>query len=305
MPELPEVETARARLQKTLKGKKIVKVIVDRLDTICYDQASPDKVARALKGAVVTGTGRKGKYFWLKLNRRPWLLLHLGMTGNIEIRRPDKKGKLDNEWGWGGVALWQSRAQAFVPGKPPRFCRLMLFLENGVQVAITDPRRFGRIRLSDDPENTPTIQKLGFDPLHDFPSAKDLFTKLSRKRVAIKAVLLDQSVFAGVGNWIADEVLYQAEVDPHRLCADLTKDEVARLRKKLLAIIKTSVGLDADYDHYPKSWLFHYRWGKEKNAKDHRGRTILHETIGGRTTAWVPTVQYQRLSLVRPAFEYE
>jgi formamidopyrimidine-DNA glycosylase len=291
VPELPEVETARLRLQKILKGQKIVRVKVDRDDLICFDRQTPLEVARALRGATVTGTGRKGKYFWLELDRKPWLMLHLGMTGNVEIRRrlPGKNGHA--QYGWGGLNLWQSRTKD-LEQKVPRFCRLLLFLENGSEVAVTDPRRFGRIRLNDDPANSPSVAKLGFDPLQKFPPAKKLLTKLQTRRVAIKAVLLDQSIFAGVGNWIADEVLYQAGIDPHRSAAKLTIAEVIKLRRKLMAIVTFAVRVQADYDRYPKYWLFHYRWGKAKDAKDFKGRPILHETIGGRTTAWVPEVQY-------------
>jgi len=294
MPELPEIETIRARLHKTLKGKKIAKVLVDKEDYVCYDQAEPVEVAKAIKGARVTGTGRKGKYFWLELDRKPWLLLHMGMTGNVEIRRTSKAGKFDTQWGWGGLQLW-STPKNTVPreaGKPPRFCRLMLTTDEGVEVAITDPRRFGRIRLSEDPKEAPPIRRLGIDPLSDFPSTKALHAILRRRRVKIKAVLLDQKVFAGVGNWIADEVLYQAGINPHRISSELPAEDVAKLRKKLMSILKVAVGHEADYDLYPKSWLFHYRWGKEKNAQDYKDREILHETIGGRTTAWVPAVQH-------------
>ena len=292
MPELPEIETIRSRLHRTLKGKRIASVVVDEEDFVCYDQAEPLEVAKALRGATVTGTGRKGKYFWLELDRKPWLVLHMGMTGNVQIRRA-RKGKLDTQWGWGGLQLWstpKTRAEIEV-GKPPRFCRLFLVLENGVEVAVTDPRRFGRVRLSEAPHATPAIGRLGYDPLQEFPTAKKLREILSRRRVAIKAVLLDQSVFAGVGNWIADEILYQAGINPHRLACELSLVEVTKLRHKLLSIIETSVGFEADYDLYPKRWLFHHRWGKGKNAQDYRGRPLLFETIGGRTTAWVPDVQ--------------
>ncbi len=291
MPELPEVETARVRLDKALVGRKITKVIVDKEDYVCYDQDEPAVVARALKGAKVMGTGRKGKYLWLNLDRKRSLLLHFGMTGNIEIRRKNGKNGIDGEWGWGGIALWNTQANQLQSGKMPRFCRLFLEFEDGVQVALTDPRRFGRIRLSEDPAHAPSIERLGFDPLHDFPRAKKLTEKLARKRIAIKAALLDQAIFAGVGNWIADEILYQAGINPHKLTCDLSSGEVTRLRAKLLAIIKTSVNLEADYGLYPKNWLFHYRWGKGKNATDGKGREILFETIGGRTTAWVPAAQ--------------
>lgn len=296
MPELPEIETVRQRLHKVLKNQKIIQVRTDRDDYIFFDKDEPQAVERAFRHAVVTGTGRKGKYFWLKLNRKPWPVIHLGMSGNIEIRCLQKGGKLIPKYGWGGLGLWQTRGKKADLTKPPRFCRLLLTLENGTQVAITDPRRFGRLRLTEDPEQSAAIRRLGMDPLEKFPSAKELFKTLQKRKMAIKAVLLDQKVFAGVGNWIADEILYQAHLDPHRLASHLSPAEVARLRQKLMSILRVSVRLEADWSRYPKNWLFHFRWGKEKNAQDHRGRAIMHETIGGRTTAWVPEVQYRGIS---------
>lgn len=294
MPELPEIETARNRLQGALKGRKIVKVYVDKDDLICYDRDEPSAVARALRGATVTGTGRKGKYFWLELDRKPWLLLHLGMTGNVEIRERGNDGNVDPLLGWGGLTLWRTRNEKpkIKAGERPRFTRLFLTLDDGTEVAITDPRRFGRIRLSPDPQNSPSVKKLGFDPMQDFPTTKVLRDRLGKRQIAIKAALLDQTVFAGVGNWIADEVLYQAKINPHLRTSELSPEQISKLRSKLLEIIRTSVDVEADYDRYPASWLFHHRWGKAKDAKDHRGRPIMHETIGGRTTAWVPDVQY-------------
>lgn len=287
MPELPEVETSRRSLDKVLKGRRIVKAIPDSDDHIVYDRDPPEKVQRALEGARVTGSGRRGKYFWLELDRRPWPVFHLGMTGNVEIRRD--RGKFVKAWG--GEGLWSEpkrdeAAERFLP-----FCRLRITADNGTEVAITDPRRFGRIRLARDPLAEPPISDLGFDPLHSFPSARELGAVLGKRKAPLKAVLLDQGVFAGVGNWIADEVLFQAGISPHRVTASLSAAEVARLRRKLLAIIKLSVAKDANYDRYPKTWLFHYRWGREKGATAHGKLPIVHDTIGGRTTAWVPRRQ--------------
>jgi formamidopyrimidine-DNA glycosylase len=104
-------------------------------------------------------------------------------------------------------------------------------------------------------------------------------------------VLLDQSVFAGVGNWIADEVLYQSRLSPHRPAASLTRAEVARLRYRLQAIVRHAVDVRGDSDHFPRSWLFHHRWGRNAEARTWRSERIIHETVGGRTTAWVPTRQ--------------
>jgi formamidopyrimidine-DNA glycosylase len=156
---------------------------------------------------------------------------------------------------------------------------------------MTDPRRFGRIRLSTDPLNEPPISLLGFDPLFNFPKDKALYEILSRKKAPIKAVLLDQAIFAGVGNWIADEILFQARLAPGRMAKTLSVPEVARLRKSLLSIIRFAVRARADYRKFPDNWLFHHRWGKNNDAETLHGERIIHQTIGGRTTAWVPTVQ--------------
>jgi formamidopyrimidine-DNA glycosylase len=155
---------------------------------------------------------------------------------------------------------------------------------------MTNARRLGRIRLLQDPESEPPIAGLGFDPLLDLPSTPTIGGILSRRTAPIKAVLLDQSVFAGVGNWIADEVLYQAGIDPRRRAHTLPPEQVARLRAALRRVIHRAVAVDADSDRFPRTWLFHHRWGKTAGARTARGQIAFH-TIGGRTTAWVPAVQ--------------
>ena len=132
---------------------------------------------------------------------------------------------------------------------------------------------------------------LGFDPFLGLPNARELGAILGRRRAPIKAVLLDQGLFAGVGNWIADEVLFQAGIRPHRLASSLAPDEIGRLRTRLLAIVRKAVAVGADSDRFPKGWLFHHRWGKDHNARTSAGDRLAHETIGGRTTAWVPARQ--------------
>ena len=119
------------------------------------------------------------------------------------------------------------------------------------------------------------------------------FSELIRARGAnVKSLLLDQSFSAGVGNWIADEALYQAGIDPRRHAASLTDAEARRLRAKLTAIVKRAVDANADDARYPRTWLFHRRWGKRADARTTRGERIEHLTIGGRTTAWVPAAQH-------------
>ena len=96
---------------------------------------------------------------------------------------------------------------------------------------------------------------------------------------------------AGVGNWIADEMLYQAGVDPRRRASSLTDAELRRLRQRIRSVVATAVRYDSDSDRFPRRWLFHNRWGKNALATTSRGERIHYVTVGGRTTAWVPTVQ--------------
>src|SRR5262249_3108444 len=96
---------------------------------------------------------------------------------------------------------------------------------------------------------------------------------------------------AGVGNWIADEVLYQARIAPRRAARSLSRDEIRRLRAALRSVVETAVAARADSDRYPKSWLFHHRWGRNAAAVTRRGEQSRHHTVGGRTSAWVPAIQ--------------
>jgi formamidopyrimidine-DNA glycosylase len=107
----------------------------------------------------------------------------------------------------------------------------------------------------------------------------------------VKALLLDQSFAAGVGNWIADEVLYQARIAPRRRARSLSREEARRLRAALASVVTTAVAVGADSDRFPQTWLFHERWGRDATATTARGEKIRHDTIAGRTTAWVPAIQ--------------
>lgn len=285
MPELAEIETVCRRLDLFFRGRAITDVTLDATDRYLFAFVRAKDVKKALTGATVTGTGRKGKYFWIELDRKPWPLFHLGMSGNWSFSDPADQAKRVR--GWGGVKLRRQRAQGSAIGG---FTRLVLTAPDGREASLTDPRRFGRLWLTDDPWAHPRIRKLGYDPLLDFPSLKVLAEKLKKRRRTIKAVLLDQALFAGVGNWLADEILYQARLSPHRLASGLTAAQVAQVRKQTLAVVRRAVKVEADYERFPDGWIFHHRWGKVAGARTARG-PIKHEEIGGRTTAWVPLWQ--------------
>ncbi len=277
MPELPEVERGRKLAEAVTAGRRIARAWCDD-DPIVFDKVKPDRWRRALEGKRVVAAKRWGKQLWLELDAPPHPLFHFGMSGGFKTPASTplqlKSGPRED------TSIW-----------PPRFVKIRLHLDDGGELAMTDGRRLGRILLREDPEREPPIAKLGFDPLLAMPSLKR-FAELLRSRGGIlKSLLLDQSFAAGVGNWIADEVLFQAGIDPRRRASSLTDAEARRLRARLGAIVKRAVGANADDSLYPRTWLFHRRWGRQGDARTTRGERIEHVTIGGRTTAWVPARQ--------------
>jgi formamidopyrimidine-DNA glycosylase len=234
-------------------------------DPLVYEGVTPRRFGRALTGRRVLAVRRKGKHLWMELDRRPWPLFHFGMTGSFEIYED--------------------------PRERPRFWKVELVAEGGLRLAMPDCRRLGRIRLQHEPESSSPLKDLGFDALLELPAAGPLAALLSRRRAPIKAVLLDQSVFAGVGNWIADEVLFQARIRPDRPASALSAADVGRLRSRLRAIVARAVAVNADSERFPRGWLFHRRWDRAAGARIPSGERIVRETIGGRTTAWVSSRQ--------------
>ena len=279
MPELPEVESVRRLLERTLKGHKVVAVEAVA-DKIVWGHHEPDEVVNALIGAKVEGAGRKGKFFWLELDRRPWLCGHFGMSGWIrEVGGRESRLK---EHGNAPIADEEGR---------PRFLKLLVEVDNGKRIAYTDGRRLERLWLCDDPLEDKRIKKLGPDALLEMPPEKKFFKLIHKRNAPIKAVLMDQAMMSGVGNWIADEVLYHARIAPKRLGSSLKPAESKRLRQTILDVLETAVKVDADFERFPEAWLFHHRWGGRRGRQEIDGRKIVRETVGGRTTAWVPSVQ--------------
>ena len=262
MPELPEVEAQRKLVEKHLLGRTLAGVTAVR-DTIVYSGVSSRQFATMLRGRKVQAVRRKGKHLWFELDRRPWPTFHFGMGGHFEV---------------------------YQDGARPRFWKIELETEDGVRLAMTNPRRLGRIRLLHDPPSEPPLSLLGPDPLEALPSLAHFSEMLAQRRGPVKAVLLDQKFLAGIGNWIADEVLYQARISPFRPVPSLNTAEIGRLRSKIRFVIERAVLVDARSELFPRTWLFHVRWGKDPAARVRSGG-LAFGVVGGRTTAWVPSVQ--------------
>ena len=276
MPELPEVERSRRLAESTAAGRRIERVEC-AADPIVYAGA-PAREWEALRGRVVLAACRWGKQLWLDLDAPPHPLFHFGMTGGFRVP--------------GDTPLKLATGPIHRPDEwPPRFWKVRLTFEDGRELVMTDARRLGRLLLRAAPREEPPVSRLGFDPLLALPPPRRFAELLAARSVAIKSLLLDQGFAAGVGNWIADEVLYQARIDPRRRARDLDEREAKRLRAALRRVVEEAVSVDAESSRYPEGWLFHRRWGRRAGAKTARGETIEHIEIGGRTTAWVPAVQ--------------
>ncbi len=277
MPELPEVETVRRILSSVLEGQKIVAAEFPA-DSIVQKKLPEGTLLAACIGAKVERVVRHGKFWWIELDRKPWIFGHLGMAGWIR------------ELGQSSIRLREHGQAPFDDENGrPRFLKMLLESENGRRVAMTDGRRLARLWIGDDPKSA--LPKLGPDMMLNPWSSEALLAKLSGRSAPIKALLLDQALFCGVGNWIADEVLYQAGIAPNRASGELSKLELGRLIDALAEVLAHAVRVGADSDQYPPTWLFNARWGGAKGQEMLDGSAIRRETIGGRTTAWVPGKQ--------------
>lgn len=129
------------------------------------------------------------------------------------------------------------------------------------ELAFLDARRLGRIRLvSGSPLESPPISNLGFDPVLSMPDLPTFSSLLLKRSCPIKALLLNQSFSAGVGNWVADEVLYHAGVHPEQRCRTLSEEQVEKVWKWTSEICRIAVDVNADDEKFPEDWLFKHRW---------------------------------------------
>ena len=279
MPELPEVERERRLAERILTGRRLDAVHAAE-DEIVFPESEPAEIEKALTGTTVTGAHRRGKYLWLALDRTPWPLIHFGMTGRLRSPDVEPEPLASTSAGSGDEGVW-----------PPRYTKLRLVADDGSEVAVTNPRRLGRIRLREDPLREPPVSDLGFDPLLDLPGPERFRDLIGRRRAKLKSLLLDQGFAAGTGNWVADEVLYQARLDPRRRASELSDQEIEALRRALGRVVETAVEADAEKARFPDDWLFHRRWGRDETASSAAGHPVEHLRISGRTTAWVPAVQ--------------
>ncbi|XP_048329097.1 formamidopyrimidine-DNA glycosylase isoform X4 [Ziziphus jujuba] len=279
MPELPEVEVARRAIEDHCIGKTIKRSIVAN-DSKVIEGVSASDFEAALVGKTIVAAYRKGKNLWLQLDSPPFPSFQFGMAGAIYIK---------------GVAVTTYKRSAVKDTDewPSKYSKVFIQLDDGLEFSFTDKRRFAKVRLLEDPTSAPPISELGPDALLELKSVDEFVESLSKKKTAIKALLLDQSYISGIGNWVADEVLYQfvmqAKIHPLQIASSLSRESCATLHKCIKEVVHYAVQVDADSSRFPPKWMFHFRWGKKPGKVN--GKKIEFITAGGRTTAFVPDLQ--------------
>ncbi|KAJ4485522.1 AtMMH-1 [Lentinula aciculospora] len=298
MPELPEVERAVKQI-KRIGLNKIIESVETTEDNIVFSDTTHQDFASEITGRNIIGVKRYGKSFYLELDGQGKLpVLHFGMTGMLQVK--------------GEKAMYYKEApKSATTDWPPRFMKFILHLRDEstretAEIAFMDARRLGRIRLRDSPATEAPISELGFDPILSMPTLEIFESLMVKRSCPIKALLLDQSFSAGVGNWVADEILYHSRVHPEQRCNTLTTTQVGELHRCTKFVCETAVSVDADDTKFPEDWLFKHRWGKGKKTKAEPLRlpsgqpaTIQWVTVGGRTSAYV--VELQQLANQAPA----
>ncbi|MFC1961771.1 bifunctional DNA-formamidopyrimidine glycosylase/DNA-(apurinic or apyrimidinic site) lyase [Chloroflexota bacterium] len=209
MPEMPEVETIKNELKPHILGREITGV------TLFWEgmvkNSSPENFRRRLIGQRITGLDRRGKYLFLELSSGEVLVIHLRMSGSL---------------------LLSDRSDG-------RFTRAIIHLEGGMQLYFRDPRKFGVMWVAGDKSGVDA--RLGPEALAPDFTVTELTELLRNRHAPIKALLLDQSLLAGIGNMYADEALYAAGIHPLRPGGSLSQEEVGRLDAAIKDVLLSAV----------------------------------------------------------------
>ncbi|PYL07390.1 MAG: formamidopyrimidine-DNA glycosylase [Verrucomicrobia bacterium] len=253
MPELPDVETFKRYLDSTSLHQRIDDV--DVRNAYVLKGVSARELARRLKGCRFESSRRHGKHLFVSVNDDLWMRLHFGMTGSLQYFKH------------GDQAAPHARA--------------LFVFTNNYRLAFDDQRKFGQIGLLKDVDEFLRKRGLGRDALDvDLSEFQKL---LGKRRGAVKSILMNQKLIAGIGNIYADEILFRARMHPAREISDLGDKALAKLFRAMRYILKKAIAAKADVDRMPKSWLLPHRG---KGGKCPRcGRELKSAKIGGRT-AW-------------------
>jgi formamidopyrimidine-DNA glycosylase len=269
VPELAEVEQNR-RVWHRGQGQKILAVTVQNVRSPVWRGVRSADLVLAITGKPLTASETHGKKMLFQFGRDTWLGIHLGMTGVLTVETA-------------GYRL-------------QKHDHLVLRLARH-SLVFSDQRRFGRLRLARGAD-----QPIWWTRLPP-PILSDRFTVdwvaefcARRKRTPLKPLLLMQDRFPGIGNWMADEILWRARLHPKALAGGLAPATVKKLYQAIRRVTVSAMNEVDENWEFPSSWLFSHRW-KDGGHCPRCGTGLLREKIGGRTTCWCPSCQLVAPSL--------
>jgi formamidopyrimidine-DNA glycosylase len=253
MPELPDVETFKRYLDATSLHQRISGVDVE--SAYVLKGVSARELARRLKGRCFECSRRHGKHLFVRAGGDVWLRLHFGMTGSLRY--------------------FQRNGQA------PSHTRVLFIFTGAHCLAFEDQRKFGEVGLLKDVDEFLEKRALGLDALDvDLGEFRKI---LGRHRGAVKSILLNQKLIAGIGNIYADEILFRARIHPATEISRLGHKTLAKLFRATRYILEKAIAARADAHQMPKSWLLPHRGKRGKCPRC--GCELKSSRIGGRT-AW-------------------
>ena len=272
MPELPEVEAVRRMLERATRGARIDRVELRRPDL--RRPFPPDFVSR-LTGQTIKSVSRRGKYLLATISSGETLLVHLGMSGAFRTERP------------------RSSSPPSQPIDPHD--HVVIVLSSGVVVTFNDPRRFGLMDLIQANDDHEALRGMGPEPLDDAFDAMVLARACAGKRVALKVLLLDQRLVAGIGNIYASEALHHAGLSPRRRASTLAtaagrpREAAFKLAAGIKAVLQKAVAANARAYESGRFRVYE-REGKPCPRRG-CGGTIRRITQAGRSTYYCPVCQ--------------
>jgi len=235
MPELPEVETVRRGLAPCLVERRLASLTVT--DKKVLDRSATAANLEALRGQKFRSVSRRGKYLVLKLETR-YLVIHLGMTGQLTLRDPEKADSPGFRRTITGLE-WTEQYQ------PDKHTHVHIELDNGKWLLFRDTRKFGRIFVlpgaPEDLEAFFTRKRLGLEPFTPDYELTSFLKRFRGKTLRLKSLLLNQAFVAGVGNIYADEALFEAGLHPARRASGLRRAEKERLFKAIELVLERGV----------------------------------------------------------------
>jgi formamidopyrimidine-DNA glycosylase len=262
MPELPEVETFKRYLDSTSLHQRIAGVEVR--DAHVLKGVSARELARRLKGERFESSRRHGKHLFVRADGDLWLRLHFGMTGSLQYFK----------------RMEQAPRPASAEASAGRHTRVLFAFVNAHCLAFEDQRKFGEVGLVADLDEYLRKRGLGPDALDI--SLSQFRELLRTHRGAVKTILLNQQLIAGIGNLYADEILFRARMHPATEAARLSDKPLRRLFHATRHVLERAIALKTDFNRLPKSWLLTHR--RKRGRCPRCGRALKSATIGGRTS---------------------